>query len=265
MEIAAPAAPGYGGDVSREVGDSAKYRVIAGELRDAIAAGTYAPGERLPGENALMAQYGVARMTARQALGVLQNEGLTTTRKGAGVYVRDFRPIVREGIARLAREGWESGRGVWDSDRDNRSVTVDKIRVREAKAVGYVAEAFGLDEGEPIVRRDRRYLLDGRVVLLAVSSFPASIARGTLIAEKDTGPGGVYGRLAELGFAPRHFREDLRARMPAGNETAALELDPGTPVITIVRTAYTADGSPVEVNEMTLDASSYVLRYDFDA
>jgi GntR family transcriptional regulator len=39
----------------------------------------------------------------------------------------------------------------------------------------------------------------------------------------------------------------------------------GTPVILICRTAYTAEGRPVEVNEMTLDASSYILEYDFDA
>jgi GntR family transcriptional regulator len=212
-----------------------------------------------------MEQYGVARMTARQALSVLQNEGLTTTRKGSGVFVRDFRPIVRQGIARLSREGWGSGRGIWDSDDDNRTLTVDKLRVREVKASGYVAEVFGLDDGEPVVRRDRRYLLDGRPVLIAVSSFPASIARGTPIAEKNTGPGGVYARLAELGLPPAHFREDLRSRMPSDDEASILGLNPGTPVITIVRTAYTDNGDPVEVNEMTLDASAYVLRYDFDA
>ncbi|RDS61464.1 hypothetical protein [Streptomyces sp. M7] len=40
---------------------------------------------------------------------------------------------------------------------------------------------------------------------------------------------------------------------------------PGTPVILICRTAFTGEGRPVEVNEMTLDAASYVLEYDFDA
>jgi GntR family transcriptional regulator len=251
-------------DVSRDV-DRAKYRLIADELRAAINSGTYGPGDRLPGENALMSRYGVARMTARQALAVLQNEGLMTTRKGAGVFVRDFRPIVREGIARLSRERWASGRGIWDADQDNRSLTVDRIKVREKKATGYVADTFGLDDGDTVVIRDRRYLLDDRPVLLAVSSLPASIARGTPIAEKDAGPGGVYARLAELGLAPAHFREDLRARMPSDDEAATLSLNPGTPVITIARTAYTADGRAVEVNEMTLDASAYVLRYAFDA
>jgi GntR family transcriptional regulator len=51
-----------------------------------------------------MKDYGVARMTARQALAVLIGEGLAVSRKGAGVFVRTFRPIIRNGIARLAAE-----------------------------------------------------------------------------------------------------------------------------------------------------------------
>jgi GntR family transcriptional regulator len=54
--------------------------------------------------------------------------------------------------------------------------------------------------------------------------------------------------------------------MPQPHEITALELSAvGIPVIEIVRTAFTEDGIPIEVNEMTLDASAYVLRYDFEA
>lgn len=179
--------------------------------------------------------------------------------------LRDFQPIVREGIARLARASWAAGRGVWDADGEDRPLTVDAIDVHEAQAAGYVADVLGLEPGEPIIVRDRRYLLDGRPVLRAVSSLPASIAAGTPIAQEDTGPGGVYARLADLDLAPAHFREDLRARMPSDDEASTLDLDAATPVVTIARTAYTSDGRAVEFNEMTLDASVYVLRYDFDA
>lgn len=252
--------------MSREAArGGAKYRRIADDLRAAISDGTYAPGDRLPGENALMDTYGVARMTARQALGVLQHEGLTITRKGAGVFVRDFRPIVRDGIARLSRERWGTGRGIWDNETEPRTLTVDSISVSEEKAAGYVADALGVDAGEPIIVRRRRYLLDERPVMVAVSSFPATIARGTAIAESDTGPGGVYARLVELGRAPVHFREDIRARMPGEPDEDLFPGDGGTPLFIVARIAYGDDGRPVELNEMTLDASVYVLRYDFDA
>ncbi|MGI9064116.1 MAG: GntR family transcriptional regulator [Pseudonocardiaceae bacterium] len=59
------------------------YARIAADLRAAIRAGEYVDGDRLPGENALMARYGVARMTARQALATLRYEGLAVSRKGS--------------------------------------------------------------------------------------------------------------------------------------------------------------------------------------
>jgi GntR family transcriptional regulator len=51
--------------------------------------------------------------------------------------------------------------------------------------------------------------------------------------------------------------------MPVGDESSRLELAPGTPVVVIDRTAFTAAGTAVEVNEMTLDASAYVIEYSF--
>lgn len=83
--------------------------------------------------------------------------------------------------------------------------------------------------------------------------------------KEDTGPGGTYARLAELGHEPVHFREEIRSRMPSKDEAAELRVSAGTPVILVCRTAYAAEGHAVEVNEMTLDAASYVLEYDFDA
>jgi GntR family transcriptional regulator len=53
--------------------------------------------------------------------------------------------------------------------------------------------------------------------------------------------------------------------MPSPDEVTQLGISPGTPVILICRTAFTEEGRPVEVNEMALDAASYVLEYDFGA
>lgn len=70
-----------------------KYQRIAESLREAIQSGRYGPGDRLPGENELMAKFGVASMTARHALSVLKEEGLTESRKGAGVFVLTTQPV----------------------------------------------------------------------------------------------------------------------------------------------------------------------------
>jgi GntR family transcriptional regulator len=242
-----------------------KYRQIAAELRDAIRAGDYAPGDRLPGENDLMARHGIARMTARQALAVLLNDGTAVARKGAGVFVRDFTPVIREALTRLSRERWGAGASIWSADADGRDMQVT-TRVDETDPPERIAPLLQLEAGERVCTRTRRFVLDEKPVLLSTSYLPAELVRGTPITQENTGPGGTYARLAELGHAPTHFREDLRARMPQPEETEALDLSgAGTPVIDIVRTAYTDTGQPVEVNEMTLDASAYILRYDFNA
>ena len=80
-----------------------------------------------------------------------------------------------------------------------------------------------------------------------------------------TGPGGSYARLADIGHAPARFREDLRSRMPSPDEAERLDIAPGTPVVEIIRVALDAAGTPVEVNEMTADASAYIFRYEFPA
>lgn len=243
-------------------GREPKYRRIADGLRREIEGGRYGPGDRLPGENELMAEHGVARMTVRQALGVLQAEGIVEARKGAGVFVREFRAIRRRGIARLAREQWGGGRSVWEGDVGERELDVEVVGVVRGEAPGGVAAVLGT--ADVWVRR-RRFVVEGKPVMVAVSYFPAELVEGTRVTEQDTGPGGAYARLGEVGRGPVRFREELRSRMPSGEEARELALGPGTPVTLICRTAYDADGSPVEVNEMVLDSAAYVLEYGFGA
>jgi GntR family transcriptional regulator len=244
-----------------------KYRAIAGELRAAIQRGQYPAGARLPGENDIMRDYRVARMTARQALALLINEGLAAARKGSGVYVRDFRPIVRDGIGRLGAGTWRAGRSIWSSDVEDRELRVDQVVVRAAQAPEHVRLLLtgAADAEAEVLVRSRRFVLDGKPVLVSRSYLLGALVAGTPVEAADPGPGGIYARLADLGHAPVHFREDLRARMPEPDEADRLGLDPGTPVVEIVRTAYTAAGDVVEINEMTADAAAYVFRYDFDA
>jgi DNA-binding transcriptional MocR family regulator len=56
--------------------DRPVYKQIADQLRAAIATGVLGPGEQVPSEHDLVAEYGVARGTARQAIMLLRNEGL---------------------------------------------------------------------------------------------------------------------------------------------------------------------------------------------
>lgn len=70
------------------------YRQIADLLRAQIQDGRLRPGDLLPFEGRLAQEYGVGRVTARAALRVLRDEGLTVTERGYGTYVVEPQPRV---------------------------------------------------------------------------------------------------------------------------------------------------------------------------
>jgi GntR family transcriptional regulator len=104
-------------------------------------------------------------------------------------------------------------------------------------------------------------LLDGQPVEMAVSYLPARIARGTRVADPDSGPGGIYARLEELGHTLGEFVEEVSVRMPTPDERRRLQLGPGVPVMIVLRTAYDTGGQPVEVCDTVKAGPSYVLEY----
>jgi DNA-binding transcriptional regulator YhcF (GntR family) len=65
------------------------YKQVANSLRAGILTHKFNAGEKLPSQQELATQYGVARMTIQQALKLLRDEGLIVSRVGSGVYVRD--------------------------------------------------------------------------------------------------------------------------------------------------------------------------------
>src|SRR3954469_22286061 len=68
------------------------YRRIARQLSELIAAGEFAPGQRLPAERDLAEQLGVSRPSVREALIALEIEGKVEVRVGAGVFVTEKWP-----------------------------------------------------------------------------------------------------------------------------------------------------------------------------
>jgi DNA-binding FadR family transcriptional regulator len=60
------------------------YAAVLDRLRRSIALGVVLPGEKLPPERTLAEGLGVSRLTVREALRVLQGEGLIVTKRGGG-------------------------------------------------------------------------------------------------------------------------------------------------------------------------------------
>jgi DNA-binding GntR family transcriptional regulator len=66
-----------------------EYRRIAEEIAARIESGSYAAGSKLPREQALAEEFGVAYGTIRRAMDVLRERGLIITAWGKGTFVRE--------------------------------------------------------------------------------------------------------------------------------------------------------------------------------
>ncbi|MBU3866609.1 GntR family transcriptional regulator [Streptomyces sp. 4503] len=245
--------------------DRAVFRQIADALREAIDKGRFREGDKLPSETELVDHFGVSRMTVRNALSLLQQEGLAVSEHGKGVFVRPRPPVRRLASDRFARRHREQGKAAFtvEAEAAGSRPEVDNLEVKEERPSQDISARLG--SPRKVLARRRRYLLDGRPVEFATSYLPLDLARNTPIAQPNPGPGGIYARLEEMGHRLDHFDEEIRARMPSPAEVRTLQLASGVPVIHLVRTAFDAEGRAVEVCDTVMAADAYVLAYQLPA
>jgi GntR family transcriptional regulator len=250
------------------VGSVPLYTQIADALRADIRSGQYPPGVALPSERKLMDSFGVTRATIRNALGQLRSEGLLTMERGAGAFVRRPSPVRRiVGPDRFLRRDRAQGRAAYvaEMERERLRPEVEVLDVSRSKPPAEIAELMSLDAETEVVRRHRRYLASGEPLELATSYIPWTLAKGTAIAKRDTGPGGIYARLEERGHVIAEFEEQITARMPTPEERSQLQIAEGVPVFRIVRRAFDDERRVLELCDTIMPADRYVLTYPFQA
>ena len=65
----------------------ARYQQICNEIRQKIINGHFVPGDMLPSENDLAAQYDTSRVTIRKSLNMLENQRIIHSQHGRGYFV----------------------------------------------------------------------------------------------------------------------------------------------------------------------------------
>ncbi|WPB88032.1 GntR family transcriptional regulator [Streptomyces malaysiensis] len=147
------------------------YRRVAADLREAIAAGEYGSGGRLPAESALAERYGVSRGTIRQALGALRADGLVTSRRGTRRVVLGTDRV--QSFAELVSfTHWARSLGEEPGGR------VERVERRPADA--REREQLRLEPGAEVVLVLRVRTLSGRPVMVERSLYPLWV--GELVA-----------------------------------------------------------------------------------
>jgi len=235
------------------------FRQIADDLRDAIYSKKLKQGDPLPSERELRERYGVSHSTVRQGLGVLKGEGLVDSVQGLGYFVR-------QPPARHRRSG--VGHFVTQAKEQNLKAEQRLIEVTAPREPSeLVAARLQTPEDGLVVTRRYIFLLGDRPVQLAESYFPYDLVKGTKIAQHVDMPGGAQAELQRLGFEVRYFEEELSANVPNPQQSQALRLLAGVPVISLLRTTY-ATGlhlppgpQPVEVTYYVLAGDAHTLVY----
>ncbi|WP_083970777.1 GntR family transcriptional regulator [Actinoplanes awajinensis] len=238
------------------------YRKIAGDLREKIQAGLYPPGSQLPTQEELSRQYGVARMTTRQAVAQLINEGLVVSQQGRGATVRDRKQMVYR-----PQDGWEAttsptmDRFTAAFSRHGRNPSMD-IEVVVVRADSLVAERLGIPLEARVAVRKRVISLDGEPFHINDTYYPYDLVRDTEIMDPADIPGGSNYVLAERGYRERYAIDEFFVRMPTPEEINRLGLDPGTPVAMHVVTGFTAREEPVRCDIFILPGDRHVIMYE---
>lgn len=240
-----------------------RYRQLADLIRAAIERGDYPPGGTLESESELAARHGVDRRTVNRAVLSLRAEGLVHVERGRGTIVRALPVLRRDAVIRQQIREQGGARGAFQAELDRLGLEArSDVEIAERAAPADVADLVGTGAGPALMRR-RQMFANGVPVQMATSWLPLDIAAGTQLAEQDTGAGGIYSRLGELGHGPAVFTETIRVRLPDDDEARFLRMDAEQRVLAIRRVTTTTRGRVVEVNDITVPAHQWELIYSW--
>jgi GntR family transcriptional regulator len=128
-----------------------------------------------------------------------------------------------------------------------------------------VAERLGIGDRDQLLIRKRHMFADGRPVQLATSYIPLTVAGSADLAFPDTGPTGIYARLAERGHRVARFIEEIESRRPSGDEAQFLRISQAQHVLEVTRLACDRSGRPLEVTINVFPSQLWRLSYEWPA
>jgi GntR family transcriptional regulator len=225
------------------------WELVADALRRAIMDKTYKPGDQLPSESQLAAQHHASRPTIRRALQDLRLKGLIETRQGKGAFVRRPPPLAITLTAENYNRHQREGRPGFQAQMSEQGHTShqDILEVATVPAPSEVAQRLGLEEGQDVLMRRLRFVVDELPVQLVRVYYEPGLIAGSQLERPIVIPDGVHAELRRLGVRVTRFVEDfMGARLPDPEEERALQLPSGVPVTRNIRTAYAGD-QPIEV------------------
>lgn len=212
-------------------------------VRAAVAG--LAPGAAAPSERELVARFGVARMTVRQAIEALVHEGLLERSPGRGTFVADRPRVVPRTITSFSED--MRRRGLLPESQT-------LVAQREQAGPG-VARALEVSRGDSVIHWKRLRRADQQVMCVEDAYLNEVLLPGFL---QQGMPTSLYDALAQRGLRPTWAEDAIQACPVGPDEAGLLELEPGEAVLRVSRRARAGE-LVVEVSRSTFRADRFTL------
>ena len=227
------------------------YRQIERSLRARIAAAS--PGERLPSDAELCAEFGVSRMTARHAMQRLAEDGLITREPGRGSFVATpptYRRTNR--LMTFSQEMRRQGR-----------IPSSRVLTRVIRPSSAAESAdLGIPARQPVVHLRRVRQADGEPMALETAILIGSTADAVMGA--DLAHGSLHEALGQAGIALHRGTGTISAAAASAEEARLLGIRAGDPLLVERRVIVDRHGRRVESTESRYPADRYGLVVQFD-
>lgn len=202
------------------------YEILVGK----ITSGQWRPNDLLPTERALCQRYDLSRITVRDALDRMEEEGYIYRRQGKGTFVA-LRPIDQK-LTKLytLRESIEAHGMVH---------TFKILSFGQIDADRRIRESLSLSENEPVFELIRSFYASDVAYAVETSYIPVSLFPD--ISEEMIRDNGLYKTMQAFSIVPERATERLTA-VPVDQEAALLlGLPPRETVICDERTTYAGE------------------------
>jgi GntR family transcriptional regulator len=209
--------------------------VVRSELRRAIIEGEFPPGSKLPNEDALCQRFAVSRITLREAVRGLIEEGYVVRRQGAGTFVT-VGPALRNSLdTNFSYTEYLESTGL--------RVVKRVLEATRTMPSDEVSSDLGLGEREEVVVIRRVRIAGKTPAIYSIDTIPADIVE----AKRDLKAFGrsLYRLLASRGHIIDHGRSVLTPVVANTALAEILDVPRGTPLQHIRQVDYDTTGRPV--------------------
>ena len=227
------------------------YIQILQQLRDEVL--SLPAGAPVASERDLAARFHVSRMTAREAVRVLRQEGLLYHERGRGMFVvrRKLDLHERPGLAGFSAE--MHGRGL--------SAQTRLLRFERVPARGEITQHLRLAAGASVYRIERLRLSDEVPMVYECTHVPLSVCPA--LYRYDLSRDALYRILREdFGLHLVRAAEELEAASAGRTMARLFGLSPSDPVLAIRRIVYDAAGTAIETTRSIYRADRYRATFE---